>query len=36
MKDFIKWLGVNEKIAKVVVWILIIIVTLNKANYMKF
>ena len=29
MKDFIKWLGVNEKIAKVAVWLLIIMVTLS-------
>ena len=26
MKDFIKWLGVNEKVAKVAVWMLIIMV----------
>ena len=32
MKDFIKWLGVNEKIAKVVVWLLIIMVSLIIIN----
>lgn len=32
MKDFVKWLGVNEKIAKVVVWLLIIMVTLIIVN----
>lgn len=32
MKDFIKWLGVNEKIAKVVVWILIIMIMLIIVN----
>ncbi len=32
MKDFIKWLGVNEKIAKVVVWLLIIMVMLIIFN----
>ena len=32
MKDFVKWLGVNEKIAKVVVWLLIIMVTLIIFN----
>ena len=32
MKDFIKWLGVNEKIAKVAVWLLIIMVTLIIVN----
>lgn len=32
MKDFIKWLGVNEKIAKVAVWLLIIMVTLIIFN----
>ncbi len=32
MKDFIKWLGVNEKIAKVVVWLLIIMVVLIIFN----
>ena len=34
MKDFIKWLGVNEKIAKVVVWLLIIMVILILTNTM--
>ena len=34
MKDFIKWLGVNEKIAKVVVWLLIIMVMLILTNTM--
>lgn len=32
MKDFIKWLGVNEKVAKVAVWMLIILVTLIIIN----
>ena len=32
MKDFIKWLGVNEKIAKVVVWLFIIMVMLITIN----
>lgn len=32
MKDFIKWLGVNEKIAKIAVWLLIIMVTLIIVN----
>ena len=32
MKDFIKWLGVNEKIARVAVWLLIIMVTLIIVN----
>ena len=32
MKDFVKWLGVNEKVAKVVVWLLIIMVTLIIFN----
>lgn len=32
MKDFIKWLGVNEKVAKVAVWILIIMVFLILTN----
>ena len=32
MKDFVKWLGVNEKVAKVVVWILIIMITLIIFN----
>lgn len=34
MKDFIKWLGVNEKIVKVVVWIFIIMVFLIVTNTM--
>ena len=34
MKDFIKWLGVNEKVAKVVVWLLIIMVCLIITNTM--
>lgn len=34
MKDFIKWLGVNEKIAKVAVWLLIIMVFLILTNTM--
>ena len=32
MKDFIKWLGVNEKVAKVIVWIFIIIVFIITIN----
>ena len=32
MKDFIKWLGVNEKVAKVVVWMFIIMVMLITIN----
>ena len=32
MKDFIKWLGVNEKVAKVVVWLLIIMTSLIIVN----
>lgn len=32
MKDFIKWLGVNEKIAKLAVWMLIIMVFLIIFN----
>ena len=32
MKEFIKWLGVNEKVAKVAVWILIIMVFLILTN----
>lgn len=32
MKDFIEWLGVNEKIAKLVVWILIVLVALIVIN----
>ena len=32
MKDFIKWLGVNEKIAKVVVWFFIFTVMLITIN----
>ena len=34
MKDFIKWLGVNEKVAKVAVWMLIIMVFLIVTNTM--
>lgn len=34
MKDFVKWLGVNEKIAKVIVWLLIIMVMLILTNTM--
>lgn len=34
MKDFIKWLGVNEKVAKVAVWLLIIMVFLIVTNTM--
>ena len=32
MKDFIKWLGVNEKVAKVAVWMLIFMVFLIVIN----
>ncbi len=32
MKEFFKWLGVNEKIAKIVVWILIMMVCLIIIN----
>ena len=32
MKEFLKWLGVNEKIAKVAVWILIFMVSLIIIN----
>ena len=32
MKDFIKWLGVNEKIAKIAVWMLIFMVMLIIIN----
>ena len=32
MKEFVKWLGVNEKIAKVAVWLLIIMVFLIVLN----
>ena len=34
MKDFIKWLGVNEKVAKVAVWMLIFMVFLILTNAM--
>ena len=34
MKDFIKWLGVNEKVAKIAVWMLIIMVFLIVTNTM--
>ena len=34
MKDFIKWLGVNEKIAKIAVWMLIFMVMLILTNTM--
>lgn len=34
MKDFLKWLGVNEKVAKVAVWMLIIMVFLIITNTM--
>lgn len=33
MKDFIKWLGVNEKIAKLVVWIFVIMIGLIIFNF---
>lgn len=32
MKDFIKWLGVNEKVAKVAVWLLITMICLIITN----
>lgn len=32
MKDFCKWLGVNEKIAKIVVWLFIIFIGLIIFN----
>ena len=32
MKDFLKWLGVNEKIAKIAVWLLIFMVSLIILN----
>ena len=32
MKDFCKWLGVNEKIAKVVVWVFIFMISLIIIN----
>ena len=32
MKKFIKWLGVNEKVAKIAVWLLIIMVSLIIIN----
>lgn len=32
MKDFIKWLGNNEKVGKVIVWLLIIIIALIILN----
>lgn len=32
MKDFIKWLGVNEKVAKVVVWLSLVMVFLIIVN----
>ena len=34
MKDFFKWLGVNEKVAKIAVWILIIMMFLIMTNTM--
>ena len=34
MKKFIKWLGVNEKVAKIAVWLLIIMVFLIVTNTM--
>ena len=34
MKEFLKWLGVNEKVAKVVVWMLIIMIFLIVINTM--
>ncbi len=32
MKEFLKWLGVNEKIAKIAVWLLIFVVSLIILN----
>lgn len=32
MKDFIKWLGVNEKVAKLAVWLLIFMITMIVIN----
>lgn len=32
MKDFIKWLGVNEKVAKLAIWLLIFMITLIIIN----
>ncbi len=32
MKDFIKWLGVNEKVGKVVVWLFLILISLVVVN----
>lgn len=32
MKDFLKWLGVNEKVAKVAIWLFIIMVCLIVVN----
>lgn len=32
MKDFIKWLGVNEKVAKLTVWLLIFMITMIIIN----
>lgn len=32
MKDFLKWLGVNEKVAKIVVWIMIAMIMLILTN----
>lgn len=34
MKDFCKWLGVNEKVAKIVVWIGIVMIFLIMTNAM--
>ena len=34
MKEFLKWLGVNEKVAKVIVWMLIIMIFLIIMNTM--
>lgn len=34
MKDFLKWLGVNEKVAKIAVWFLIFMVFLVMTNKM--
>ena len=32
MKDFFEWLGVNEKVAKVVIWIFVIMVMIISTN----
>jgi len=34
MKDFLKWLGVNEKVAKAIIWIFVIMLFLILTNLM--